>query len=677
MPERAFDETNLQALLQELTTDFTERDTLLNLWDALILRENGRERETGQYVPPPFDKSKTIIKHATGIIVDRAQFVAAKAAENAPNIKVFTISDGEDADPTQQAMKRARKQELCLNGIFWSADRRSRGSIQRRVAWSAVTKGVGWYHSYRAQDGWKIPDRRFFKDPSDEELDRLREDDVGITDAFIEAPEEGMTHAESLDHLSKRSSDGRKQAAVDGEQLYVIENPAPGVVYWREDTDGISLAAIIEEVPKSVIGDEWGVIEQDGNIIAGRQQGGSPGQIGMQTGSWTLARVWTRTEFYYYISSGTGNSFSGNGNIVAHGFHKYGEVPLWPISATETDSPKPAKRYLPAIYGALAIIPAFNQMMTLLSNAAVYNTTPRYVIIKPDGTPVIDDATGESVTFASDTTVGLSPEFVSIINGGGTFEQLKIENVDDLVKLMEFYSVQLDTTLPSEAALGSSGASEPAWGTRLKQAAQAIKVQPLVDSHASGVERMASMWSRDIRLSSLPVYIKTKPGKRGETRNVRGLIELNPDDIVLDIGVDQDKRSLDERLQLMQIGLELLAARRIDPIRYEEEFAGADDPRGNVLSALAWQGIEQLLPIMLQQVIMKVQGQLLPTPNEIQAEAELGAAVENNGLNATPTGEPAEAAGVRFPGQEMGLAGPADQAGITTNIGGARAGPAR
>ena len=209
MPDRAFDEIELAALLRELAEEFSERDQLVTLWDSLILRERGQERETGQYVPPPFDKSKTIIKHATGIIVDRAQFIAAKAAENPPNIKVNTIADGEDAEPTQTAMKRARKQELAMNGIFWSADRRSRGSLQRRVAWSAVTKGVGWYHSYRAQDGWNTPDRRFFKDPSDDELDRLREDGVPLTEAFLDAPEEGMTHAETLESLGRRSSDSR------------------------------------------------------------------------------------------------------------------------------------------------------------------------------------------------------------------------------------------------------------------------------------------------------------------------------------------------------------------------------------------------------------------------------------------------------------------------------------
>lgn len=651
MPEFS-DESEIAKFLREIRDEFSERDLIIELWDALTFRTRDREQETGQYVPPPFDKSRTIIKHSTGILADRVQFLAGKVAENPPNFVVFTPVEG-NGQPTQTRLKKAREQELAMNGIYWSANQRAMGSFEQKIAWSQVSKGVGWYHSYRARDGWALPDRMFFHDPSDEEIERLRSEGISLTEAFVGGPE-NSTHAESPESISRRRDAARKQKAVDGETLYVIEAIAPGKVYWREDSDGLSKVVVLEDIPKTVLGDEWGVVEQDGAVIAGREPGTPVGKSTtantMRAGTWTLARIWTRTEFYYYIAAGGTDSFGG-GRIVASGAHTYGEVPFWPAVATETDSADPARKYLPAIYGALAIIPGYNQILTLLSNAAIFNTTPRYVIIRSDGGMVVDPDTGEPVTFSSDTGIGIDPQFVSIIEGGGEFQQLKIENVDDLISLLSQYTAAMDATLPSDAALGASGSSEPAWGTRLKQAAQNIKVAPLVEGRAKALGGMGRMWSRDLRYTGTKMYAKSAPHRRGKANNIRGVIELNPDDIVMDVGARLDKHDLQERLQLIQIGGELLDSFRIDPIKYYEDYAGSDDPHGDFQRAIAYRAFFEMLPMLIQNVIANVQGNLIETPNMIQQQAKLSAGQ----MTGAPTGEPAEAGGVRFPGQEEGL----------------------
>jgi hypothetical protein len=652
MPEFA-DESEIAKFLREIRDEFSERDTILELWDALTFRTTEQENRTGQYVPPPFDKSRTVIKHATGILADRSQFLAGKVAENTPNMVVFTPIEG-GGQPSDRRLRQARNQELALNGIYWSAHQRSMGSFEQRIAWSQVTKGVGWYHSYRARDGWALPDRRFFHDPSDEEIARLQADeDMSLTEAFTGGPD-GATHAESPESFDRRRDARRKQNAVDGEMLYMVEALPPSKVYWREDSDGLSKVVVLEEIPKTVLGDEWGIVEDGDAIIAGREPGSAVDRNTavntMRAGTWTLARIWTRTEFTYYVAAGGTDSFGG-GRIVASGEHRYGEVPFWPAIASETDSADPAKKYLPAVYGALAIIPGYNQILTLLSNAAIFNTTPRYVIIKPDGGMVVDPETGEPVQFSSDTGVGIDPEFITIIEGGGEFQQLKIENVDDLINLLNQYSLAMDATLPSDAALGASGSSEPAWGTRLKQAAQNIKIAPLIENRSKALGGMGRMWSRDLRYSGTKMYGKSAPHRRGKANNVRGVIELNPDDIVLDVGARLDEHDLQERLQLMQIGQEQLAAFLIDPIKYYEEFAGSDDPHGDFQRSIAYRAFMEMLPMLIQNVISNVQGNLIETPNMIQEKAKLAAGQVTD----APVGEPAEAGGVRFPGQEMGL----------------------
>jgi len=649
-PSARWNDTEVSRIVSDLMERFTTRDMRLSLRDALVFRRQTDENATGQYVPPPFDKSRSIIKHATGLLVDRAQHLAGKATENTPNIQVNVQSTG--ADPTTTNLKRAKEQEDALNAIYWESDQAYETPMQQIVGFSAVTKGVGWYLSYENAIGWNVPSRAFYATLTDEEIERLGND---ITDVFVEKGKE-FQYAEGLDLWERRKLDAMRENATDGRTLFIIEALPPGSVYYRKDTAGISLGAVIEEVPIADLEDEFGVVEDEhGNIVKGQDRGGPTAENISSQNTWIRVRLFSRDEVYYFVSRQQGGKPAGGGTIVFHTKHDMGEVPLFPACANQTDSPFPEEEYIPLLEGAYAMVPGYNQVSTLLSNAAVFNTTPRYVIIKADGTPVLDPDSGEPMVTETDNIAGLDPRYAAVIEtGGGSFEQLKIENVDDLVRLLDFWAVALDQVLPPEAAMGASGSEEPAWGTRLKQAAANVKITSVVKNHARAVRKMARMWSRVIRHRKQTVVIYSKPARRGKNHSVRGEIELNPRNLSIDIRVEQDDHDAQERIVMTQVGMELLEANRIGPIEFYEKWKGSDDPFGDLQAALSWQVVRALMDaVMIPRIIARVQGRIAEqTPNEVQAGAELFAAT-NPRPDMLP-GEPAAAAGIRQPGIEQG-----------------------
>jgi hypothetical protein len=651
-PAARWDDEQIAKIVHDLMERFSARDRKIMLRDALLYRRTDNENATGQYMPPPFDKSRTIIKHASGILVDRAQFLSAQAAENSPNIQVNIKTTSND-QPSGLAFRKAKSEEDALNAIYWEADQTYESPMQGIAAFSAITKGVGWYLSYENAIGWNAPSRAFYTDLTPEEIDKLGGAD-SITDVFPKQGEE-FRYAEDLDLFERRKLDSQRNAAEDGSSLFVVEVLAPGVVYYRKDTAGLSLGLVIEEVPMWDMEDEFGVVEDEhGNVVIGPDRGGPAHNLSTTQQTYIRTRVFTRDEVYYYISKHQGGRPDGRGTIVFHTKHDMGEVPLYPAAANQTDSALPEEEFIPTLEGAYAVVPGFNQIQTLLSGAAVFNTTPRYVIIRSDGSPILDPDTNEPLIMETQSTAGLDPEIASVINtGGGEFKQLKIENVNDLINLLEFWSAALDQTLPPEAATGASGSEEPAWGTRLKQAAAQVKIQPVVTNHPRAVRRMARMWARVIRHRKQKVIVYGKPHRRGKVRSVRAEIELDPKDLSLDLSVFQDDADAQTKIVRTQVGLELLQAGVTDPITFQEQYKGEDDPYGAQQAADAWKVVQALMPQMVQRIMNRVQGRLVAdTPAEEQMGAEVLAA--NAPRPDGQLGEPAAAAGIRQPGMEMG-----------------------
>ncbi len=652
-PDARWDNEQIAKIIRDLITRFDARDKKLLLRDALLFRRTTDEKRTGQHVPDPFNKSPSIIKHATGILIDRAQHLASKATENRPNIQVNVQATGEE--PTRQNLLRAKAEEDALNGIYWEADQAHQTPMQQQLGFSAVTKGVGWYLIYENSLGWKVPSRTFYTDLSDEEIERLQNAD-SITDVFPEHGEE-FQYAESLDLWERRKLDAMRENAMDGRHLFIFETPHPGAVYYRKDTEGISLGAIIEEVPRWDMEDEFGVVEDGhGNIVIGTDEGTAVMQLDNAQQTWIRIRLWTRDEVYFYVAKQEGGKPSGTGTVVFYSKHDYGEVPLFPCAANQTDSRQPEEEFIPLLEGAYAMVPGYNQVLTLLSNAAIFNTTPRYVIEREDGTPVLDPDTNEPLIVETENVAGLDPQVAAVINtGGGRFTQLKIENINDLITLVELYASALDQTLPPEAATGASGSDEPAWGTRLKQAAANVKLIPVVTNHPRALRKGMRMVARILRHRNQRTVIYSRPQRRGKNANVRGEIELNPKHISLDIAVKQDSADAQEKIVRTQIGMELLEANVIGPIEFYEKWMGSDDPYGALQSATAWRVARALLDtVMIPRIIQRVMAGLQElTPNEAQGQSEMLVAAQDPRPDMKP-GEPAAEAGIREPGVEQG-----------------------
>lgn len=642
-PDARWKSHEVSSIIRDLMERFQARDDRYMLREALLFRRTWNEQRTGQYVPPPFNGSPTLIKHASGILIQRALHLSAKASENPPNVRVNVVTSS-TGNATDKALTAAGNQQAALDAMEYEADLHADESQQKLASFYATVLGVGWYHEYENALGWQTPSRIYYDPLAEDEMETLRKTGK-IERAIPDA--DGREFAESNDLWDRRKFEAMKDNALNGETLTIQEVLHPGSVYYRKDTRGISLVAVVEEVPLWDMMNEFGVVEDDqGNIVVGADLGAPA--FGLETSgkTWIRIRLWTRDEVYYYVSRHQGGKPTNAGRIVYHSKHDYGEVPFWPSAAYYTGSSSPPEEeYIPLLEGAYAQIPGYNQLITLLSNASVFNATPRYIVIRNDGAPVMDPSTGDAMMFETDNVAGLDPNVTAVIEAGGEFRQLKIENVSDLVTLLEVYSQQLDDTLPPEAATGASSQHEPAWGTRLKQAAANIVIKPLVDNHARAKTKQNRWRSRIIKHRGRPVVLYARPKRSGEIAHARREITLKPEDISLNISVHQDDHDAQEKIILMQVGTELYDAKRIGPIKYYGDFLGEDDPLAAYKEAKAGELAEAIYAnISVPRIMERVQGRIAPrTPNEIQAEGEANARPDVKSAN------PAEAAGVRQP----------------------------
>ena len=161
--ESRWDRDEVASIIRELMERFQARDDRLMLREALLFRRSWNENKTGQHVPDPYKDSPTLIKHATGILIDRLQHLAAKAAENPPNVRVnvLTSSTGNASD---KAIRAAGNQQAALDAIEYENDLNTDDNQQQIAAFFAGGLGVAWYHEYENDLGWKTPDRRYFDD---------------------------------------------------------------------------------------------------------------------------------------------------------------------------------------------------------------------------------------------------------------------------------------------------------------------------------------------------------------------------------------------------------------------------------------------------------------------------------------------------------------------------------
>lgn len=615
-----YDDAELGKILEHLYLTHRKRDLKLKLRNALVFRrtEGVEDEKLGIHIPSPYDQSKLIIRHLSGLIAQTAQHWTAKISVNKPRVVVQPTVEG-NRRAAQRQFRDATLQEHLLHGILHNADAREK---QREVSWDQITEGAGWYFCYERLAGFGLPDRRYF------ELDEVDLEDDNITDTPVARPDGTYGYAERPDLYEARAREKLQSDVLDGQSLFMLEHHSDSEVYAEKDARGWKFVAIVEYVNASEYGKDSEmakvaakfrgeadlvangiILDASGRVAGGTSEGGAMEEPKAPSRGehYIQVKVWTRAETYTFITRAW--NFA-HGKIVWGTPHDYGEVPAYPVPFTATGKKPPEERFLPALEAAFATIPGYNQVVTLLSQMSSFNAIPRFWLQQPEGQgPLVDPRTGAPKLYESESTVGLNPEEMEIIKNGGRLEQIVLQGTDDLINLMAIFQSELADELPSEAARGTGGTSGPAHTTRLLQDAQDDLLGPAVEYHAAAVQKMAQMMSRVIRKRGVPVFLLAAPGKNFEA-DTRALVELKPERISLNLTVSQSPNTREQQIVLMQTGITLLnnPTPLIDLHEFHEHYAGANDPQ------------EATTRSLLQVAFNVMTGQLQVPPETLIAE---------------------------------------------------------
>ena len=555
--------------------------------------------KTGTNIVEPFNKSKLIIKTMIGDVAWGLQQYEEIIASNAPRFTVPAVAIDSD-EVTKTVDKNAAKQEAMLTAMWDAAGgRRKQHQIARSQSWGRV----GWYFSLPREASWGMPTRTYYGDMSDDELQALK--DAGkTTPEPIEAPTGQYSYAEAADEWLRRRQRAAKNAAVSARSMFTLDAYPPDVVYESRDSDGVKWAFAQLEVPAEDCGPgseyaeshrrrhnpdvegEYGLYYDKGmnRIIGGVTTGGESGAQNGQT--WTYTIFATRDEVYCLVS----HAQDATGTLVWYSEHDMGICPFVPAPGFYTDSRKPGGEYSSPMEAVFALAGPLNQALTLASNVAVTNSTPRWVLVRDDGSLVPDPETGDPKIMTQDTAIGLNPNITETV--AGTPVQLKID-ADFLFQLIEFYYSRLDLALPSRAATGQEGTSGTAWGLRqmIEQQLSALK-QP-VDNHAEAVKMVVTGWIHALRAAHSrgeieDVYAFALPKRRSSARDIRGLVSLNPADLVDAIVVRQSADTAQAKVVKQQAGIEIMQAGMATRRRVLEDYFESEDARGEDIEITAY-----------------------------------------------------------------------------------------
>lgn len=607
MPEPEFNEQQIGGLLRELWEERAPFNQKLRVRRMLLELADGgsTENAVGTYLPAPYDESTLILRAQVGDAMSTLNNYVSRIAANEPQTQVVPVSLS-SGSIGQRVDERAGDEERLLMAMWEGVrGRTAQYKVTRSQAWGRA----GWYLTLPRDASWGLPDREYFEDLTDDEIDSMRRTGKA-TPVFRDGEKK---FAEPYESWMERRRTTAQEQAVSGRSLFSLEALPPDMVFPRYDRDGTAEPAVkygfvLEEIPSSwfapgselamsaaeLAGYEGDISQyqlyanEDGKIAGGVTRGGEPdSQNGLQ--SWTLARFLTRDEVYYYVTDMPG---SGSGKIVYYDRHGAGKVPLIPVPGLHGDSGRPGSEYTSVMEDVFATIPLINQIETLLSNVATWNALGRFYVITPDGTELEDEAGNPLIIQAQETVPGLDPGSVSTTRG--ELKQITLE-ASMLLQLLEFYTQRMDVAKPSAVTEGVSGTSAAAWQVRQLLAASGELVRQSVDNHAEAVKQVQLLWVRWMRMLDEPIYAFAVPGHRKNERSVRGLIEFKPEDLVESIRVSQAPQSAQERVVQRQVGIELLQAGRIDEHQFYEEYDLSDDPEESIVRAWAQRAVDLVM----------------------------------------------------------------------------------
>lgn len=666
-----------------------------------VLDSNVADNGTGTNVGPPFDSSTMIIRSMLGEPSKAVQHYENRLSANVPNISVVPITT---KPKLTQTIDRLAGEQERLDAELWReacAVAGGRGEHQRAAS-AMVIGGAAYLLTLPRDLAFGLPDRIYHGDMTDEEVALLTREGK-LSPSKVTHPKTGEpVYAESGDAWAGRRKEAMKAQKVAGKGLFMLRALPRDMVLCEKDAQGLRWGAITENVPQSTFGagTEWAkfaarydksrtcseaeyalMLNDRGQIVGGLPSGGPPGYQSRATTSFTFVTYMDREELVYLVAGP--NDVEGGKEIWRgkHGCTEQGQpvCPLDEIACIRGDVDLPDHEFLTPLDPLFAVIPNTNQFLTMRSNIAVYNATPRFVAEVKDGSQ-LRGADGEPVNVQSAPTPGLDPS--QIASYPGTVKQLTIDAAD-LDKAIELMFGRIDLYMPSPVTQGAAGASAPAWQVhQLIQQAQENLRQP-ADNLATGIQRSILKMHGWLRQLDVPVYFWSAPGHRDNDRELRGLIEFDPENLTDSITVKLELDTPEDLIVLDQVGQAKLKDGLITRLEYMELYARVQDANDAVIRSYAQTVADSLLfgqPLpgssLLAMVAQRVMGRLaveLPewSPNAARAQAQdmaMGAQQqvaqqEQAALMAAPISEPivagsedvslANAAGVRRPGVGM------------------------
>lgn len=684
--EREMSSREISRVLSRASIDFRPIQLRARIRRALINRDLNASLNSnyvGTMLPVPFDKSALAIKTMIGHPAEAVQYYASRFASNPPTVEVMPLTVKDEVSDTLD--KLAGKQELfdalLLDSMGIGAEKRAN---HRKCAYAQAVTEAAYYVLQPADHAFGMPERSYY---SDEEADFLRSEGKKIGPVRTE-----RGWPEHADSWNARKQSTAKNRAISAQGYFDLQCYPRDMVMKGRDSAGLKWAAVVEHIPADECGpgsdlamswarkngkpeddvSMWGLWrDSNGKIIGGLERGGPAGGNNRQ-GDWTLIRFFTRIEVVYLLTSG--NALDGGQEVYRcrHGATDEGRpiVPVFEVPAMRTDIETMGQEFIGPMSQVFAYAPLVNQLETLFSAAAVWNTAPRYYILLPDGTVLRDD-NGEPKFFDSAPVPGTDAGQIGAYIG--EIHQLKIDTTT-IEALLPIYLEQIAEAMPSKSATGDAGSSSAAWLAQQNIQQAQLTIEEPVANHREAVGQILRVCHDYLRPLDTDLYFFPYPTAVSAGRQGRGLVEFSPGDLTDSFVVQQDLTTADERTVLLQIGNELAGLGRINDRTYFSDYYKASDAREAIINQ--WQ--QRFVNAYLQgpasgiapdsglgEFVMQVRGKVEYAQAENNPVFALGKARQMASAAAQSVQQPpdagggmgggvADAAGIRRPG--MGLA---------------------
>lgn len=701
--------SSTSAIISQLQNSWTQQsDVSLQMKTRRMFttpdRDAWNSAATGTLIPHPFNEAPMTVRTLIGAGTKAVYIATSRLTANQPDIAVIPLSATSSLSAT--IGKLAGEQERLDNQMWYE---NGGGDAQWQAAWAKSIGGAAFWLTLPRDADFGLPDREYY-DEDDDALNVLRA--AGKISAVpYGATETGkLVYAEHGDVWAARRKEASQQRAMDGRSLFTLSTYPRDMVLKERDRESKDLkwAAIVEEIPVSdcVPGsdyalslakangidvasqDSWGIFwdAEHKKIIGGISRGGP---LNSQQGvydAFTLIRRFDREEMVILVAPR--GSIYGATEIYRgpHGCKVQGQ-PSCPVVEDpfyRTDVSVTGKEYATALDPVFKWLAPINQMMTLKSLVALYNSTPRLVGKLNAGADLSDDD-GQPIGGNSAPAPGMDASEIAWYPGEVTQLLIRDESMLDTLKLC---LEQLEAVMPS---LGSdaSGADAPGWALQMRIQEQQEPYREPVRNTCQAITGIIQRWHGWMKQLDTPICFFAAPGSTKGKRESRGLIEFDPKNLVDSIRVTQDVSTPSEATVRIQIGMQQWQAGLIDDEEYYDKYAREQDSREAVIRR--WVQIVTnyvmtgTLPpavpggvpggsAMVQIVADAVRGAVhyeMVQKDDNYAIAVAEQLVQQGNQQQMPTGEGnvADAAGVRVPGMGMSTTLDGQLGGAAPNAG--------